>query len=132
MAKASGFKLYDVTVLLGGSRNNEIRKNGVTAPEVMLLSTIHGGADSLRDMVSTKGQRKTLDHSDQAERARLIAIYEGTEPSKRGFIQRVFGPSTIPLPRTVSRDALPEEQVPMQTVSAEIADSVEPHAALIG
>lgn len=131
-AKAKGFKLYDVCVRLGGNRNNEVRKTGITAPEVMILSTIHGGSDSLHDLQPTGGERKTLDHDDRAERSRLAAIYEAGEPAKRGFVQRVFGPSTIPLPREVSAETLPEDQVPMTTMPKDLEEFVEPHAAVMG
>lgn len=127
-AKSDAFKLYDATVRLGGSRNNEVRKNGVTAPEIMVLGAIHG-TDSLTGITYTK---KIEPRTDREERERLMRVYEGTEVSKRGFVARIFGPSTIPLPREVESDYAPQEQVAMQHIPAEIADAVDPAAALIG
>ncbi len=129
VAKGQKFKAYNVLVRLGGSRYNEVRKDGITAPEVMILGSIHG-PDSIAE---TKATGKSLDRSDQAERARLMRVYEGNDGAKRGFVQRVFGPATVPLPRVLEDDYEPPEQVDMQRVSQEMQDQgAEPHAALVG
>lgn len=127
-AKTSGFKLYDVLVRLGGSRYNEVRKSGVTAPEIMLLGSIHG-PDSISE---SKAIKQTAKRTDKEERARLVAEFEGGDVAKRGFVQRVFGPSTMPLPKELDGDCEPREQVDVQVIPPHLADKVEPHAALVG
>lgn len=129
-AKASAFKLYDVLVRLGGSRYNEVRKYGITAPEVMILGAIHG-PDSIVEPKAAAGT-KTLKRSDKEERVRLIHVFEGFDVNKRGFVQRVFGPATIPLPRVLADDYAPQEQVEVQTMPQHLQDvGFEPHAALL-
>lgn len=145
-AKAPKFKLYNVLVRLGGSRYNEVRKFGITAPEVMILGAIHG-ADSIDDVKALKDEfaitqvldaagnatSETRPRTEREERARLIHTFEGFDETKRGFVQRVFGPATIPLPRVLEDDYAPREQIDVQTVPQHLQDQgVEPHAALVG
>lgn len=152
MARAkNAFPLYDCTVRLGGSRNNEVTKTAVTAPEITLLAAVHG-PDAVVQVKRTKQGLKVVEHtdhedgsqsenvkfvkqvdrSDREERARLTYIFEGANPTKIGFVQRVFGPASIPLPRDHDEERLPETAVEMQTVPAELKDVIEPHAALVG
>ncbi len=142
-AKAQKFKLYNVLVRLGGSRYNEVRKDGITAAEVMILGSIHG-PDSIAETKALKGEfamTQVLDadgvatdearsRTEKDERARLMMIYEGNDGAKRGFVQRVFGPSTVPLPRVLDDDYAPQEQVAVQIIPPD--QGVEPHAALVG
>lgn len=99
---AAGFALYDVKVRLSGSMLNEVRKEGVTAPEAMVYQSIHG-PDSLVEVKPAKGELKTLDSTDRDERQRLAQIFE-ISPDKNGFITKVFGAPTIPLPREFPED----------------------------
>ena len=140
MAEASKFKLYNVIVRLGGSRYNEVRKSNVTAPEVMLFGSIHG-SDSIVDPTPTGKFAKTKNdpgdseckkyHSrtQKEERGRLMHIFEGNDATKRGFVQRVFGPATVPLPYELDGDYEPAEQVPVQIIPPGV--DVEPGAALV-
>ena len=145
MAK-DAFRLYDALIRLSGSRDNEVRKNGITAPEVMLLGSIHG-SDSIVEAkpVAPKAfaQHRARDENgvptgdpmprtNRQERNRLIMIYEGTDARKRGFVQRVFGPATMALPTELEDDFKPSERIDVRTPSAIEAGSAEPHAALIG
>lgn len=128
-ARSNAFPLYDVTVRLNGSRYNEVSKTGITAPEVMLLGAIHG-PDSLASTKPSKSPARNC--SDREERERLMRIYEGSASAKRGFISRVFGPSTVPLPRELDGGYSPQEQVSVAVAPPEIAEVIEDHAALVG
>lgn len=65
-------RLYSCKVRLSGSLYNEVPKYDVTAPEVTILQTLHGG-DAVTDLRET-GKNKT---GQADERARLIEIYGG-------------------------------------------------------
>jgi len=130
MAEANNFKLYNVVVRLGGSRYNEVRKNDVTAPEIMLYGSIHG-SDSIVDPTPTGKFAKVGKklRTQKEERGRLMHIFESNDATKRGFVQRVFGPSTVPLPHELDGDYEPTEQVPVQIIPPGV--DVEPGAALV-
>jgi len=133
------FKLYDATIRLGGSRNNEVLRQGLTAPEVVLLGAIHG-EDSVANMRLTKMKdaegknRKFVERSMIDERNRLAEIYQGNDARKRGFIARVFGPSTVPLPLAVDSEFKAGEQVDVQQIPQALRDlsGAEEHAAFVG
>lgn len=75
-------------VRLAGSVLNEVVKSDVTAPQVLVLRSVHGGADSVVDIKATG----TIDVSDADERERLVALY-GMKA-----VDKVF-PSYVGLPR---------------------------------
>jgi hypothetical protein len=97
-------QIYSCKVLLGGSRDNEVRKSDVTAAEIMILRALHGGDDFVTEIVPVS--KETRSHAQ--ERKRLWAIYVGEDEegsSLGGFaqergrlLQSLFGPSTAPLP----------------------------------
>lgn len=127
-AKADTFKTYDCLLHIAGDIKIQARKFGVTAPEIMVLGAVHG-PDSVLEIKETgdTGPRK-----DSDERARLREIYEGKESAKAGFVTRVFGPATIPLPREFDADRMPETAVEMRRVSPELAGAIDANAALMG
>lgn len=138
--RGNGWPLYDVLVRLGGSRHNEVLKRGVTAPEVMILGAIHGGDGLVPDSIK-KSDPKTLskenlslmraDRPDGHERARLAALYESVGAHKQGFVQRVFGPTTIPLPREIPKGYTAGGVVELHQVPQHLQDAVNPAAALM-
>lgn len=132
MAKAkTSFPLYDCLVRLSGSRNNEVFRQGVTAPEIMVLATVHGG-DAIANVKPTKLTRKEYKHGDAVERDRLQQIYEGRNPGKRGFIGKVFGPVTIPLPREHEGAAVASiEPKPTQAIPADLEEHIDPAASVM-
>lgn len=128
--KKDVFVKYDILLRLSGSRNNEVRKTNLTAPEVMLLGAIHG-PDSLAEIKkSEKG--KPDSYTDREERMRLAAKYEGRSAARAGFVAKVFGPSTIPLPRELDDGYEPEEAIDTQTIPSSLDEVIEPHAAIMG
>ncbi len=85
--------IYTCKVLLAGSRNNEVKKHGISAAEVMCLRRIHGD-DAVVDI--EEGSNKSIEH--HKERERLAAKYHhGLLKSKTSF-ERMFGPDHQSLP----------------------------------
>lgn len=95
-------RLYDVKVLLAGSRENEVRKTDVTAAEIMILRALHG-SDSVLDI-----QKKGMDKRPHGEeRARLFNLYVGAaegeglggfQKERANVLMGLFGPKHTPLP----------------------------------
>lgn len=84
-------KLYDCKVRLAGNVINEVRKEKVSAAEVIIMRAIHG--DDAVIEIAEVGEDK---RSDAEERDRLAAaLYDGE------VIAKVFGISAIPLPQEV-------------------------------
>lgn len=63
-------QLYDATLRLGGNLNNTIVKTDLTAPEILVLQSIHGG-----DAVVEIEERNMDKRSHEFERARLDGLY---------------------------------------------------------
>lgn len=81
-------QLYDATVRLSGNPMQEVPKTGLTAPEVLLLQRIHGGADAV-----VKIQKRKMDkRSHLAERQRLGQKYGDHK------VFDMFGPEHTKLP----------------------------------
>lgn len=92
---------YKLLVWLNGEMTNQVRKEGVTAPEVILMQGIHG-MDAILEIQKTTMDKRS--HAD--ERARLIEVYG----EKR--VGDAFGPSHQRLPVTLEGMAVKEaEQV---------------------
>lgn len=135
--KITPFNLYSCTVRLAGNLLNEVRKSNVTAPEIMVLAAIHG-SDAVVNVEpagareSESAERTAEINTDRYERGRLAAVYETAGPNKQGFIGRVFGPASIPLPRVMDEDRMPEGAIDLQVIPGDLRDFVEPNAALMG
>lgn len=71
---------YDCTVRLAGNVLNEVRKEGVSAPELIMYRAIHGD-DGVVDIEKRKSDKR--DHAE--ERARLIRIFGAK------MVVKVFG-----------------------------------------
>lgn len=80
-------RIYSAKIRLAGSVLNEVRKLRLSAPEVMLLQSLHG-SDSVLDIQETSDEKRK--HGD--ERERLAGIY-GAEA-----VVKIFGPALNPLP----------------------------------
>jgi hypothetical protein len=111
-------KLYSCKILLAGSNNNQVRKDNVTAAEIIMLRHIHGGDENVTDIremknvkaktvtqvVDEDGEVTTLerDRTQRDERDRLATEYavevftiDGTVPaSGRKRVNDVFGVGT--------------------------------------
>lgn len=113
-------KLYDATVRLGGSLNNEVNLYKITASEIAVLQRVHGSDAVLKIFeVGTVHKR-----SDAKERARLAALYpkglaaDGKQPLEGvAFINSIFGVGT-PLPVEYVAPPLEEDDEEV-TVTAE-------------
>jgi hypothetical protein len=112
-------KLYDCKVRLGGNVVNEVRKDKVTAAEVILMRAIHGD-DAVIEIVEVGEDKR----SDAEERERLAAaLYDGE------MLGKVFGISAIPLPREVPGVAAAKKVVPVVDVDTPVRRTGRPAKA---
>jgi hypothetical protein len=99
-------QLYSAKVRLGGSLYNEVRKDELTAPEILLLRSIHGGAEAVTEVKATGKEAFDVDEegnkrlrTDKAERARLKRIYDAYNKK----LDKLFGPMGA-LPQVLEDD----------------------------
>lgn len=94
------FQTYSATVNLKLSNNNQVRKTGLTAPEIALLRAVHGGEDAVHAIshtgavnVEDKALRATLDRRYGKARSAL------NKEQTRVSLNDVVGPPGVSLPR---------------------------------
>ncbi len=121
-------RLYSCKVLLAGSRDNEVRKDDITAAEIMALRTIHGD-DAVIDIVP--GAMDKRSHAE--ERARLYRLYADPEALdfklKTERLNAVFGPSHNPLPVELPDSAPEPDEAPVRVSKPVKAGKAENVAA---
>lgn len=103
-------KLYSAKVRLKGSPLNEVVRDDLTAPEIILLRAVHGGADAVVGIVCT-GEKQV---SHEEERDRLRGLYNTFQDEGRNMVDVLFGPEFQPLPLRVPGipdDAPPEAEL---------------------
>lgn len=90
--------IYAGKIRLGGDMRNEVRREGLTAPEVILLQRIHGN-DSVMELEKTGAEKR----NHQEERGRLYTAYPAAinADAKKHFVEELFGPNHQDLPVTV-------------------------------
>ena len=90
-------EIYDCKVLLGGSRDNEVRKRSIAAPEVILLQHLHG-----HDHVLEIKHVGPSDIDSALVRDMLALTYcTDQDPKSAPLLREVFGPASLPLPNVV-------------------------------
>lgn len=121
-------RLYSCKVLLGGSRDNEVRKDGVTAAEIMALRLVHG-PDSVLDIVPGKMDKRS--HGE--ERARIYQLYADPEAldtkAKTEALNALFGPAHNPLPVELPAAEDTDEAPPARVKKPAVAGKAEDIAA---
>ncbi len=119
-------KTYDCKVNLNGSRNNAVRKRGVTAAEIAILREIHGkspnGAAPITDIKPAGEVKRT----DTVERARLASRYSFGEMKGPKLVKEVLGVDGVPLPQYVPGVDEPVEVEAEETQAAEVAPTPKP------
>lgn len=111
-------EIYDCKVLVGGSRNNEVRKRSVTAAEIVMLRYIHGD-DSVIDLAHVG----TSDISASKVREVLALTYGpgdvDTTRAGPAILKEVFGPVGVALPTTVEGVALrpKPKKIPVEQIT---------------
>ncbi|WP_137389149.1 hypothetical protein [Rhodoligotrophos defluvii] len=110
---------YSCKVRLHNDLYNEVRKYSISAAEVMVLKYIHGGEDSVVDIVPDG----KIDRTDREERDHLRQTYsfapEGSLTGDRiDIVSRLFGPDTLPLPKQLEGIEHPDvvTEVPQKRV----------------
>ena len=97
-------RFYNAKVRLAGSLLHEVYKERLTAPEVMLLRTIHG-QDAVVDLKFVDEQNYGPTENE-AERDRLRLIYDDVSPGQEvraSKVEALFGPPHRELPQTAPR-----------------------------
>lgn len=99
-SQGAQMEIYDCKVILGGSRDNEVRKQAIPAAEIAMLRHIHGD-DSVLEIQHVG----TSDITDREVRD-LLALSYGpgdVELSRAGpkILKEVFGPPGVALPAFV-------------------------------
>lgn len=123
-------QLYSAKVMLGGSRDNEVRRYDLTVPEILVLRKIHLGDEFVTDVkplgreakdtkIDGDEKKETL-RSDAAERKRLERVYG----KKR--IDALFGPLGV-LPQALEDmpGVTAESMTPVRRKSAPAEQSLE-------
>lgn len=109
-------RLYSAKVRIGGNVNHEVQKDGLTAPEVMVLQHVHGN-DAVLDLRWT-GTAEAVDVT--AERARLDRLYTSfADEDGRPIVPQLFGAKYAPLPTSVPNGPEEMTQVGPQRVAAD-------------
>jgi hypothetical protein len=126
-------KTYSCKVRLDGAVTNEVRKSGVTGPEIMILQHIHGADAVLEitpEIVKGKHQDKrdaedghVLTSAEERERLKYwYAVRDNPDPvvaSKIAMIRSLFGPDHMELPETFA--GMPVEQKAERVSQAQLA-----------
>ena len=91
--------LYSAVIRLGGSKDNEVLREDLTAADVLMLKFIHGGDESVRNVTHVG----FLEIDPATYRARTVTRYGTGEfdssTSGANLMKEVFGPPSVPLPR---------------------------------
>lgn len=81
----STFQVANCIVALGGDTGNTVPKTNVTAAEIAVLQTIHGG-DAVKEIVPTR----EIPANHRAERERLLMTYRAKDGENRPIVDRMF------------------------------------------
>lgn len=105
-------KFYNAKIRINGSLLHEVIRQRLTAPEVLLLNTIHGGTSIVS--LQEAGSKAFSPREHRMERRRLEDKYgQGGQKQKHlAMIRNLFGAVAGALPEEVSMDdvtPLPEE-----------------------
>ncbi len=90
-------RLFSCKVLLGGSRYNEVFKDEVTIPEIVVLRHIHKSKEGHDAVTEIKFLGSQVARTDEQERARLQSLYD---PRNKFLDSKLFGVA-IPLPQVL-------------------------------
>ncbi len=114
-------ELYSARILLNGSRDNEVRRDDLTAAEVLILKEMHGPEHVLdirivgKAMVGTGEKARLRTQSEERKRllgieGEIVAIY------KTEHVRKVFPSDMTPLP-----EALPAEMIDLAGMEKDAA-----------
>jgi hypothetical protein len=98
---------YNVKVRIGGSVMNEVRKDKISAAEVMILRKLHGD-DSVIDIHELENDRSS--HEQEREHLkRVYGVSRMTENRTRLNFTQMFGPDHVELPARLPEFARTKE-----------------------
>lgn len=122
-------QIYSAKIRLGGLLHNEVRKDELTAPEILVLRGIHG-ADALVDIkpiLNADGTPYDVKRNSKSERTRLLTIYREDQ------FRKIFPTDFTPLPQTlveVDEDEM-EEADELEGIEA-VDEAIKPKSGLKG
>lgn len=118
-------RFYTALIRLSGSLLNEVRRNHVSAPEVMLLNAIHGG-NAVVELVEVENREGFTPEQHRKLRATLRQMY-GEKPRHVEIMNSLFGPvASALLPTSVTlADLTPQVDEPMDTEIGDFARAPE-------
>lgn len=115
----SALKLYDCKVGMRASDGpvviHEARKLGVTAPEVLVLQTIHGD-DLVTELRHSLVKRVFL---KKDERARLSLLYG------QGAVKEALGAISAPMPKELEEDQVAPALIPINKPVEDVDDELD-------
>lgn len=121
-------KLYSAVIHLAGEMKNQVRKNELTAAEIVLLRVIHGN-----DAVHEIEHVANVNRSDARERQRLAGIYSLNRQdgfkSGEALVLENLGIAGTPLPDDVPEPENLTEPEAAFEVEAEDEEIIEPVGA---
>jgi hypothetical protein len=110
---------YKGKIRLSGSLNNEVRRDDMTAPEVILLQKIHGG-DAVLEL--EKMGSRNVNHQDERQRLYLAYPAAINADAKRHYVEDLFGPNHVDLPTSVPGVAISAQKSNKKPTAAEIME----------
>lgn len=114
--------IYSAKIRLGGKLGNEIRKENITASEILILRSIHGD-DAVTEIKHTGTAKRT----DATERARLFGSVGDSIPLYRADqFRKVFVNDFSPLPQVYVEPQSEGEDVTEMDDDIESFDDIEP------
>lgn len=87
---------YAAKIRIGGSVMNEIRKDNMSAAEVIILRQLHGN-DAVLEIKETKDNAEDKDEREDL-RIKYVGANTSVERTRIDF-NRMFGPDHVPLPK---------------------------------
>lgn len=115
-------RLYSAKVRIGGSRDHEVVKHNLTAPEMKLLEQLHVSPQGHPVLIDIK-HTADVNRTDAKERARLALEYsrgELVEDRGNKLINSLFGLPGVALPQEYIAD------VPVEAVAYDPDSDAEP------
>lgn len=110
-------KVYSAKILLNGSRENEVRRTDLTAPEVLILKLVHGP-----EFVSEVKLVGEIERTEREERIRLLGDGGEKLPIYHiEYVRKVFPSDLTPFPKELPAEMIDVAGMEMDFKQAAIA-----------
>lgn len=122
-------QIYSAKIRLGGLLHHEVRKDELTASEIIVLRGIHGddAVVDVKPLSNGDGSLYDVKRSSKAERARLLALY------RKDQVEKVFPTDFSALPQTLVDvdEAELDEEDELEGIEA-VDEAIKPKSGLKG